>query len=185
MSFFVLIAIAFGLSMDAFSVSIASGCNTKENVHFQAFRMAIWFGSFQALMPVLGWLSGIKLKIYLERVDHWIAFLLLAYVGGKMVFESFSKKEYKKECRISIFQMFLLAIATSIDAFAVGFSLSLLNVTIYLPALFIGLFTFLFCLLGFYIGKKIGKFLEKKSEVIGGIVLILIGFKILIEHLLK
>ncbi len=182
MEFYVLVGIAFGLSMDAFSVAIATGCVTRKDVHFQAFRMALWFGFFQFLMPLVGWLIGINLKQFLEKIDHWIAFLLLAYIGGKMIFEAFSK-EKERECNVSTPQMLLLAIATSIDAFAVGFSLSLLGIKIFLPALFIGLVTFNCSEVGFYICKKIGKFLEKKAEFFGGLILILIGLKILIEHL--
>ncbi len=184
MDLLTLSGIAFGLSMDAFSVSIATGCVTKKNFNFQAFRMALWFGTFQAIMPILGWFLGVNFKSLLENFDHWVAFLLLAYVGGKMIYESFSKEE-RKECEHSSGKMLMLAIATSIDAFAVGFSISLLGIKIFFPAFFIGATTFLFSLIGFYAGKKIGEFLTKKSEFIGGLTLIFIGTKILIEHMIK
>lgn len=184
MDFLTLSGIAFGLSMDAFSVSIATGCATKKNFNLQAFRMAIWFGTFQAIMPILGWFLGANFKSYLENFDHWIAFILLSYIGGKMIIESFSKNK-EKSCEHSTPKMFLLAIATSIDAFAVGFSISLLDIKIYLPAIYIGIITFIFSLVGFYAGKKIGQFLEKKSEFVGGIILLAIGIKILLEHILS
>lgn len=184
MDFLVLLGIAFGLSMDAFSVSVATGCVTEKNIHSSAIRMALWFGIFQAIMPIAGYFLGIKFKIFLENIDHWVASFLLFYVSGKMLFDSIFKKDNKKECNIDTPRLLLLAVATSIDAFAIGISLSLIDKFQILPsAIFIGFTTFLFCLAGFYAGRKIGHFLEKKAEFVGAMILILIGIKILFEHI--
>ncbi len=177
------IGIAVGLSMDAFAVSIASGCSEKNEKFGRILRMALFFGGFQFLMPLVGWLSGLEIRNLLSSVDYLIAFGLLFLVGAKMIYESTRMKE-NKSCPTDLGPLFLLSIATSIDALAVGLSLSFLNSLIILPALIIGIVTFFFSLAGFFIGKRFGHLFEKRIEIIGGLILIILGFKILLEHFL-
>ncbi len=184
MDFITIFLIALGLAMDAFAVSIASGVTLKCFKAVPAFRMAIFFGGFQAIMPVLGWLAGSTFHNCIQAFDHWIAFGLLAFIGGKMIYESsFIEKTESKCDPNSLSTVFILAIATSIDALAVGLSFSVLNVSIIQPVIITGIVTFLLSLLGVYIGGKFGSLFESKIELAGGIVLIGIGVKILIEHL--
>jgi manganese efflux pump family protein len=181
-----LLFIATGLSMDAFAVSVTSGLIIKKNRFNSAVKIAFLFGLFQAIMPVIGWSMGINLRNFIQSFDHWLAFGLLAFIGCKMIYESFHEKENKKDIeRLHFFSFLLLAIATSIDALIVGVSFAFLNFAILIPILIIGLVTFLFSFAGFFIGNKIGHFFEKKIEIIGGIILIGIGAKILIEHLIS
>lgn len=185
MDFITIIVIAVGLAMDAFAVSIASGVTLKCFQTRPAFRVAIFFGGFQALMPVIGWLAGSTFQNYIQAYDHWVAFGLLAFIGGKMIYESFVITEAESKCDPrNLTTVFMLSIATSIDALAVGLSFSVLNVHIIEPVVIIGIVTFLLSLLGVYIGGKFGALFENKIELIGGIVLIGIGIKILLEHLL-
>lgn len=184
MDFLFIFGTAIALSMDALSVSVINGFTIKK-LHFQhAFRIAFSFGLFQALMPLIGWAAGRTFSVYIEKYDHWVAFLLLLFIGSKMIFESFSMDEEcdSKSC-LHLPTLLLLSIATSIDALAVGLSFAFLRISIIQPVLIIGLVTFVICLCGVYIGNKIGHFFEKKLELAGGIILILIGLKILIEHL--
>jgi len=170
--------------MDAFAVSITSGITIRYLRIKHALKIALFFGFFQAIMPVIGWLSGISLRNIISGVDHWVAFGLLSVIGCKMIYESF--KLQSKEEKIDpqkIYVLFILSIATSIDALAVGLSLSFLKVAIILPAIIIGIVTFLLSFLGVYVGNKAGHFFERKIEVIGGLILIGIGIKILVEHL--
>ena len=189
MNFWEIILIAIGLSMDAFAVSITSGVTIKNLKVKHALKIAAYFGIFQAIMPLIGYLAGITLNQYIVNYDHWIAFGLLAFIGGKMIYEGFQieKCELNKDCLNSV-TLLILAIATSIDALAVGvvfsFSLSSLAVAL-LPVAIIGLITFIVCFAGVYIGDKFGSFFEKKMELVGGAVLICIGIKILVEHLIK
>ena len=185
MDIFVILLIALGLAMDAFAVSVASGFMIKTLRVKHAFRIAVSFGLFQALMPVIGWASGIMFKDLITGIDHWIAFTLLSIIGGKMIYESFKmgRKDEKFDPQ-NPYMLLILSIATSIDALAIGITLSFLNVAIIIPALVIGIITFLLSFLGVYVGKKFGHFFEKKIEAIGGIILIGIGIKILLEHLL-
>ncbi|MFP4365417.1 MAG: manganese efflux pump MntP family protein [Spirochaetia bacterium] len=185
MNLFEVVGIALALSMDALSVSVTEGFVAKK-LHFRhAFRMAFFFGLFQALMPVIGFASGFYFREYIREIDHWIAFALLALVGGKMIFESFQCKEGEDQKGCSHFPTLLtLSVATSIDALAAGVSFVFLGVSIILPVLIIGLITFAVCLAGAYIGNKIGHFFESRLELTGGIILIGIGVKILVEHLL-
>ncbi|MDO9578187.1 MAG: manganese efflux pump MntP family protein [Candidatus Cloacimonadales bacterium] len=185
MDFITILLIAVGLAMDAFAVSIASGVTLKCFQFRPAFRIALFFGGFQAVMPALGWLAGSGFKKYIESYDHWVAFVLLAFIGSKMIYESFEIK--KTESRFNpnkLATVFILAIATSIDALAVGLSFSVLQVQIITPAVIIGIVTFLLSLAGVYIGGKFGSIFENKIELMGGLVLIGIGLKILFEHLL-
>jgi len=185
MNLFTILLIAFGLSMDAFAVAISTGVTTK-NIRFsQALQLALFFGGFQAIMPVIGWLAGTGLKNYITGIDHWLAFVILFFIGIKMIYESFRMKESEESGTfLKLYTLFLLAIATSIDALAIGTTFALLNVTIIAPVVIIGLVTFAFSLSGVYIGDRFGHVFENKIEIAGGICLIAIGLKILIEHLL-
>jgi putative Mn2+ efflux pump MntP len=179
------VLIAVGLSMDAFAVSITSGCTIRCLKIKHAFRIALFFGLFQAIMPLIGWLAGMGLKNYVEAFDHWIAFVLLAFIGGKMIYEAVWITEVEKKCDpLNLTILLGLAIATSIDALAVGVTFAFIKIPIITPALIIGLITFCISLGGVYIGNKIGNRLGSKMEVIGGLILIGIGLKILLQHLL-
>lgn len=180
-------AIAVALAMDAFAVSIATGVNLKDVSFRQTFRLSWHFGLFQALMPVVGYGAGLSIRIYIERYDHWIAFMLLSLVGVNMIREAFNndKDDEKKNDPTKGISLVILSVATSIDALAVGFSISLLNVSIWTPALIIGIVAGIFTIIGLQIGKKIGSALQLSlyAEIVGGIVLIAIGFNILHEHI--
>ncbi|MFP4497792.1 MAG: manganese efflux pump MntP family protein [Vulcanimicrobiota bacterium] len=182
MNFWTIFFIAVGLAMDAFAVSIASGLEIKKMKKRYALKIAFFFGLFQAFMPILGWYSGKQFSHLFSLIDHWIAFGLLSFIGIKMIVES-GKLEKEKADPLNICTLFILSLATSIDALAVGFSYSLLNVDILFPVIVIGLVTFILSFSGVYLGKSIGHFHEKKIEMAGGIILIIIGLKILIEHL--
>jgi putative Mn2+ efflux pump MntP len=176
--------IAVGLAMDAFSVSITRGMILKCNLK-HAFIIALFFGGFQALMPVFGWLAGDQLAVIVSFWAPWIAFLLLLLIGGKMIYEGIFRDENDESCQI--FQMkdiLIFSVATSIDAFAVGVTFAFLNTNILLPVIIIGLVTFGLSFLGVYIGKNVGHLFESKIELLGGFILIGIGFKILLEYLL-
>lgn len=174
--------LAIGLAMDAFSVSVTRGLTLKCNIKY-ALIMAISFGVFQAFMPVLGWFAGIQLQYIVSTFAPWIAFLLLLGIGFKMIYESLSNDE--NVCKVFSFkELLILSIATSIDAFAVGVTFAFLNTAILLPILIIGLVTFILSFIGVYIGKNIGHLFENKMEIVGGIILIIIGFKILLENIL-
>ena len=184
MGLITIIIIAVGLAMDAFAVSIVSGSACKQLKVKHAFRTALFFGGFQALMPLIGALAGLSLKEYIANYDHWMAFGLLSAVGGKMVYESFKIKPAKENFDPSnIFILLVLSVATSIDALVVGITLPLLRVSIAPAVVIIGLVTFVLSYLGVFIGKKSGHFFESKIEALGGLVLIALGLKILIEHL--
>ena len=186
MGFWTVFAIAVGLSMDAFAVSVANGCRIKQVTLRDALRPGWWFGGFQMLMPVLGWLGGLALRDLIQGFSHWVAFGLLVFVGGKMLIEVVRRGEHEDECeaeRCSTRDMLVLAIATSIDAMAVGLSLSVLHVSIWWPALLIGLVTFTFSLAGTLLGSSFGKLIKGKAEIVGGLVLIGIGIRILLQGL--
>ncbi len=188
MNIIYILGIALALSVDALAVSVIHGVTIKNLKFRQAFAIAFSFGSFQAIMPFLGWSAGFLFREYIENIDHWIAFILLVIVGGKMIYESLFGKEETKDSqneknKLNIITLLTLSVATSIDALAVGLSFSLLNIKILKPAIIIGSVTFFVCLIGVYIGDKIGHLFEKKLEIGGGIVLILIGAKILISHI--
>ena len=191
MSFVEILLIGIGLSMDAFSVSICKGLTTKKFSWKVALSCGLWFGFFQALMPVIGYYLGEQFEQYITAVDHWIAFGLLFLIGANMIREAFSKKEVEsveqENFPLSTFrsqlQMFPLAIATSIDALAVGISFAYIQVRIWSSVLIIGVTTFLFSVAGVKIGNVFGSRFEKSAEILGGAILILIGTKILLEHL--
>ncbi len=181
MSLFELILIAVGLSMDAFAVSVCKGLSLKELKPRHGAVVGLYFGGFQALMPVIGWLLGFRFERFITGVDHWIAFLLLSAIGVGMIRDV--KKAEELDDDLSFRAMLLLAIATSIDALAVGITFAFLSVRILPAAGLIGLTTFLLSALGVYIGHVFGLKYKAKAELAGGVILIFIGLKILLEHL--
>ena len=186
MPFSTIVLIGLALAMDAFAVSIASGIAIKHSHMRHALLLGCWFGGFQALMPALGWLAGVKLSAMIAGVDHWVAFGLLAFIGCKMIYEAFQMDKVEEEANpLETKVIFLLAVATSIDAFAVGISFAVLKVAIVTPALTIGAITFCTSFAGVLIGDKLGHLFEKKVEIAGGLILIGIGIRILITHLLE
>ena len=183
MTFFELLLIAIGLSMDAFSVSICKGLTTKKFSWRMALVCGLWFGLFQALMPIIGYFLGAQFQEMIEVYDHWIAFGLLFLIGANMIREAVWGTEEEQDGSLGFRTMILLAIATSIDALAVGVSFACIQVKLWSSVLIIGTITFLFSVLGVKIGNVFGSKYEKSAEVVGGIILILIGLKILLEHL--
>ena len=184
MSIFSICMIGIGLSMDAFAVSIAKGMTIKKHLLLRyAFILAFFFGFFQALMPLLGWWAGSYFQELISAFDHWIAFLLLGFIGVHMLKESLSNKEEEVDDSLSFKTILLLAIATSIDALAVGISFAFLKVDILQAITMIGIITFVLSFLAVIIGNRLGNMLEKYAGILGGCILILIGLKILIEHL--
>ncbi len=184
MEVYELIITAVALSMDAFAVAICKGLAMQQVKIKEMAIIGLWFGGFQALMPLIGYFLGHAFQSYIEAFDHWIAFVLLALIGAMMIKESFSKDEEKHDCSLAFKIMLIMAIATSIDALAVGISYGILpNVDIGVAVSSIGLITFVLCMLGVKIGNIFGAKYKSKAELAGGIVLILIGVKILIEHL--
>ncbi len=184
-----LVFLSVGLAMDAFAVSICKGLEMPVTNYKRAGIIALFFGAFQAGMPVIGYLLGARFQKYIESVDHWIAFALLALIGGQMVYEAFRKDGGETENMedsgvFSIKQLIILAVATSIDALAVGITFALLEGTnIFLSAGMIGIITFIISFAGVVIGNKFGNKYEKRAQLAGGIILIAIGLKILLEHL--
>jgi putative Mn2+ efflux pump MntP len=176
--------IAIGLSFDTFAVSISSGLVLRKIDFFNATKIAITLALFQAAMPVIGWLAGSGIKNYAESVDHWIAFGILALLGGKMIYESFNADPEDRSFNpLDIRVLIGMAIATSIDALIVGFSFALLNYKIVISIGIIGVVTYIVAMLGMLFGKKIGAQMGRRMEILGGVMLILIGLKILFEHL--
>lgn len=176
--------LALALSMDAFAVSLGLGAKQCGNdVKSLALKAGLFFGIFQALMPLIGFLAGSGLYEYICDFDHWIAFFLLGLIGAKMIYESFSDEVSSEIAKVSNRILLTLAVATSIDALAVGFTLNLFSMPILLSVLLIGITTFALSYIGVIIGSRGGEFLESKAEFLGGAVLIGIGFKILLEHL--
>jgi putative Mn2+ efflux pump MntP len=186
MNLFTIIVVAVGLAIDAFVVSIVSGGAYKQLHVKHIVRMALFFGGFQAFMPVIGFLAGLSVREYIECCDHWIAFGLLSAVGGKMIYESFKIKSIEEKFDpTNIFVLLLLSVATSIDALAIGITLSLVTNSIIIAVIIIGVVTFVLSYLGVYVGKKFGHFFENKIQAVGGIILIGLGVKILFEHLVS
>jgi len=179
-----ILIIAAGLSLDAFAVALGAGSVGRIPGHRGAFRLAFHFGLFQFLMPVLGWYTGNRIEPYVTKIDHWIAFILLFYVGAKMIWESWKGEIHLRKDPSKGKEMVLLSVATSIDALVVGFSLALLRISIWYPGFIIGLVTAVFSILGIYLGKIIGDKIGKKMEFIGGLVIIGIGTRILLLHFL-
>ena len=182
MGFVELLLVAVGLSMDAFAVSVCKGLSVKKVGVKHAALAGLYFGGFQFLMPVIGYLLGFRFENIIQNVDHWIAFVLLAFIGGNMIKESFSKAEEMND-DFGIKTMLIMAVATSIDALAVGITFAFLNVSILPASALIGVTTFLLSFAGIYIGNVFGACYKSKAELAGGVILILIGLKILLEHL--
>jgi len=179
-----LLGLALALAMDAFAVALGTGAVLSRLTGRQLFRLSFHFGLFQALMPVIGWLAGLTIMQWVEAWDHWIAFSLLAIIGGRMIYEAFSdEKKTDDRDPTKGLSLVLLSIATSIDALAVGFSLSVIGVSIWMPALVIGLVAGVLTIAGMLLGGRIGDRWGSRVEIFGGLVLIAIGIKILIEHL--
>ena len=177
------VAIAIGLAMDAFAVSICKGLSMKKMDWKKAIIIGSYFGFFQALMPIIGYYLGISSQKFVTEIDHWITFCLLAFIGINMIKEAFSKKEERITDSVDVKTMVMLSVATSIDALAVGITIAFINSNIFSAAFIIGVITFAVSIVGVKIGKKFGNRYERKAEVFGGILLILIGLHILLEHL--
>ena len=182
-----LFLIGVGLSMDAFAVSVCKGLGMKRVNYRHALVIALFFGGFQGLMPVIGWVLGSQFARFVTPVDHWIAFGLLALIGGKMLWDAFHDQDedvQTPDCeRLDLKELFMLAIATSIDALAVGITFAFLEVSIVFAAVVIALVTFVLSWVGVAVGNRFGVRYQKPSTIVGGVVLILIGLKTLLEHL--
>ena len=186
MGIFELFLLAVGLSMDAFAVSVCKGLSAGRVTLTHALTAGLWFGGFQGLMPFLGWLLGSSVSQYIEAVDHWVAFGLLAVIGGKMAWESLRRgcgEEGEAPPDLSAQRLCMLAIATSIDALAVGVSMAFMSVHILASAAVIGVVAFALSVTGGLVGRRLGCLFQRRAELTGGLVLIAIGVKILIEHL--
>jgi len=193
MNFIALIFTAFALSMDAFAVSITKGMTIKNLKKSTALKMALAFGVFQGAMPLLGWVLGISFESYIKSIDHWVAFILLGFIGFNMIKGFFDDRKEGKESELEFSatadehdlsnkEIIMLAVATSIDALAVGISFAFLNVSIIPAASIICIITFLVCVVGVFVGNKVGDIFNGYAELVGGIILILIGFNIFNEH---
>ena len=184
MTFPSILLIAVGLSMDAFAVSVCKGLKMRKIDYGKTLLIGLFFGGFQAIMPLIGWLIGLKFQRFIERYDHWVAFLLLAIIGGKMIYESFKPDEDDDDPSFSISELFVLAVATSIDALAVGIAFAMFReVNILYSISVIGSITFILSVAGVAIGNRFGSVYKNKAELAGGIILVLLGLKILLEHL--
>lgn len=178
-----MILIAIGLSMDSLAVSVVNGLTELKLTKIKLLKLAAPMAISQGLLAVIGWYLGLYIANYIHRFDHWIAFVLLAIIGGKMIYDGLSNDEPTPKQEIGFIKVFLQSIATSIDAMVVGLTLALLAYPILFPAIIIGFTTLVFSLLGLLAGKIIGRHLSHSFGIIGGIILILIGVKILVEHL--
>ncbi len=183
MTLFTLFTIALGLSMDAFAVAICKGLAMSKITFRKSLIIGLWFGGFQGLMPLFGYLLGVQFKDSITAIDHWIAFILLGLIGFNMIREALSKEEEKASDSLAFKDMLVLAIATSIDALAVGVTFAFLQVNIVPAICFIGIITFTLSMIGVKIGNVFGVRYKSKAELAGGIILILMGTKILLEHL--
>lgn len=178
-----IVLVAVGLAMDAFAVSIAKGMVINHNRRKSALLMASFFGGFQMLMPAIGWFAGQSLKEVIMGFDHWIAFGLLAFIGAKMIYDSTKKENENDEQTLRLHSLLTLAVATSIDALMVGLSFAFLQTSLLEPILLIGVITFSLSVVGFYFGCGMGRLFGSKIRIAGGLILIAIGIRILLEHL--
>ena len=183
MGFAALFTLAVGLSMDAFAVSVCKGLSIRALMPRHAVIVGLWFGAFQALMPLIGWLLGAAFADMIAEVDHWIAFVLLVFIGGNMIRESLGHGEEDCDPSLAPLTMLVLAVATSIDALAVGVTFAFLRVDILPAVTLIGVCTFFISAVGVKVGNVFGTRYKSKAELLGGVVLVLIGLKILLEHL--
>ena len=178
-----ILLISIGLAMDAFAVSVCKGLAMKKMSWKKAIIIGLYFGAFQAIMPTIGFSLGTAFERFITNVDHWIAFILLVGIGINMVKEAFDKKSENRNENVDVKTMLVLSIATSIDALAIGITFACLKIHIVMPVITIGLITFIISLIGVKIGNRFGNKYEKKAEIMGGVILILLGIKILLEHL--
>ena len=178
-----LFLIAVGLSMDAFAVSVCKGLAMPKCTFKKAAIVGLWFGGFQALMPAIGYILGAQFQEAIASIDHWIAFVLLALIGGNMIHEALDNDEEEADASLDVKTMFLLAVATSIDALAIGITFAFLKVNIIPAVCFIGIVTFIISFAGVKIGNVFGARYKNKAEIVGRVILILLGLKILLEHL--
>jgi putative Mn2+ efflux pump MntP len=178
-----LFLIAVGLSMDAFAVSVCKGLAMPKCTFKKAAIVGLWFGGFQALMPAIGYILGAQFQEAIASIDHWIAFVLLALIGGNMIHEALDNDEEEADASLDVKTMFLLAVATSIDALAIGITFAFLKINIIPAVCFIGIVTFIISFAGVKIGNVFGARYKNKAEIVGGVILILLGLKILLEHL--
>jgi putative Mn2+ efflux pump MntP len=178
-----ILLLAVGLAMDAFTVSICKGLSMKKMNWKKAIIIAFYFGVFQAIMPVLGYFLGTTFESLITKFDHWVAFILLLAIGGNMIKESFDKEDEKKNDKVDFKTMVILALATSIDALAIGITFAFLDVNLALAVSIIGIITFIISIFGVKIGNRFGNKYQNKAELAGGIILVLLGIKILLEHL--
>ncbi len=183
MDLLIILLVALGLSVDSFAVSVANGLAIKNISWVEKLKIAITLSVFQALMPLIGWYAGIEIADYIKEIDHWVAFILLSIIGLKMIYDTLSDDDDKGNETLTNSKLIAQSIATSIDAFAVGISFALIDINIVMPVIIIGVITFLASIIGLQVGKFMGARFGKFIEIFGGIVLISIGVKILIEHL--
>jgi putative Mn2+ efflux pump MntP len=184
LSFFSILIIAIGLGMDAFAVASGAGIALKSRSQAPAFRLSSFFGFYQFIMPVIGWSAGLTVSTFIHDYDHWLAFLLLAAIGGKMIYDALRDGQAISSPDPSRgIPLLMLSIATSIDALAVGLSLAFLNVAIFYPSVVIGAVAFAMTWVGMAFGERLGRVFGKKVEIAGGFILLGIGVKILLEHL--
>lgn len=184
MEFITVILIAIGLAMDAVAVSVSSGAVIQDLKIKNALKIALFFGLFQTIMPIIGWFAGSSMRGFITGIDHFIAFGLLFLIGIKMIGESFKTPEERKgQDPLNNYTLFILAIATSIDALAVGITFGFLQLSLLISVIIIGAITFILSFVAVYVGRRFGGFFGKKVEIVGGLILIGIGVKILIEHM--
>ncbi|CEH35128.1 manganese efflux pump MntP [Romboutsia lituseburensis] len=177
-----ILLIAFALSMDAFAVSVTKGMTLNKVNYSISGKIALFFGFFQGVMPLIGWCLGIQFESYIKSYDHWIAFILLGFIGLKMIFDAKDDKSESNSFKLNNKELFILSIATSIDALAIGVSFAFLKINIIPICISIAIITFSICFLGVLIGKKIGSLFRTSAQILGGIILILIGLNILNDH---
>ncbi len=183
MSLFSILLTGFALSMDAFAVSVTKGITLKKIDLLKATKIAFSFALFQGIMPLIGWLFGINFELYIRSIDHWIAFFLLSFLGLKMIVEIIKSNDNSSTSYLDNKELIVLSIATSIDALAVGITFAFLNIDIISVCISISTITFLVCFIGILIGKKIGSVFKDYAQIIGGVILILIGLNILNNHI--
>ncbi len=184
MNFYTLILIAFSLSADAFTVAMGKGIALHYQKIRAALKIALFFGFFQTIMPVIGYLAGTCFIAAIQKYSPWIILVLLTYIGGKMIYEALTIQPSARKCRIlSVKTLLFLSIATSIDALAIGFTFALMKISIILPVIIIGVITFIVSLIGVYIGDRFGCIFKNNFEIAGGVVLITLGIKIFIENM--